>query len=285
MKIVYIQDKDEKAINSDKLKILSMFGDEIFIPKVYYYEKNMIHGLYNELSGGNDLNYLLVGDYFGGYAAFYISNLMQCPALVFNPTFFYKNGGELKSEFTGQCHHKKIILSAKHPILDTKRTFKYLKEVGYDNKIKVFEHETPEIPMEIYRGVFGDFYEMYKGYVNPNYDRKSKPKYGSSSTSGAGNAGNDDIFRNDPPRPERVVEPRVRNEEENARLDDEINRLLDEDNVDEFDNPVAEPRVENRLNDEIYTRFGQNVEQATNAIIREEIQEQVNDVPQNIANL
>lgn len=179
MKIVYIQDKDEKVINPDKLKILSMFGDEIYIPKFYYVDRNIIHSLYNELSGGNDLNYLLVGEYFGAYNAFYISNLMNCPALIFNPTFFYKNGGELKSEYSGQCHHKKIILSAKHPILDTKRTFKYLKEVGYDNKIKVFEHETPEIPMEIYRGVFGDFYETYKGYINPDNERKSKPKYGS----------------------------------------------------------------------------------------------------------
>jgi hypothetical protein len=173
MKIVYVQDKDEKTISQEKLKILSMFGDEIFIPKIFYNERNAIQGLYEELSRNNDF-ILLIGEYFGAYIAFYTSNLTQNPALIFNPTFFYKNGGELKSEFNRHCYYKKIILSAKHPVLDTKRTFKYLKDVGYDNKIKVFEHETPDIPIEIYKSTFVDFYETYKMYVNPNKEGKDE---------------------------------------------------------------------------------------------------------------
>lgn len=172
-RILYISDWNEK-INESKLKILSKFGDEIFTPDLdYINNRNIISSLSNNVDF--DYNNLIIGNMMGAYLALYVSNITKIPSLLFNPSFYFKNGCELKSVYDQeQFPEKKILLSAKHDIVDTRRTFKYLRELGYDNQLKVFENLKTDIPIDIFEIYFKEFREKYSNFDYPNKPKKDK---------------------------------------------------------------------------------------------------------------
>lgn len=159
MRIIYLSDYNEKI--NDSLN-LNRFGDDVYCPNLDYINtRNIIKTISNDISDGK-IN-LIIGNAVGAYMAFYISNLIKIPALLFNPTFFYKNGCELKSNYCqDQYIEKNIILSEKHDQIDIKRNFKYLKELGYEDQIKIVNNTTQNILKEFFEMYFVEFYDKYK---------------------------------------------------------------------------------------------------------------------------
>jgi len=173
MRILYIPDWNEKH-NEKKLELMSKLGAGVqFFPYDIYNHRNFIHIINNELQ---KCPTLLVGNYLGAYFAHYASNAMRVPCLMFNPSFFFKNSGELKAELKhSEYPEKKIILAMRDEQVDTKRSFKYLKELGYEHQIKIIDNATHEITLDDFENFFGDFYSVYKDFKHPDFD-PSKPK-------------------------------------------------------------------------------------------------------------
>lgn len=175
MRIIYFHGWNEH-FDETKNKILSKFGDEVHFPDIYYSTyKNLIGSYTNEIFGKKNST-LIVGDSLGGYMAYHISNICKCPALLFNPTFFFKNGGELHPNGNSEgntCLDKNIILSLNDEEIDIKRTLKLLKESGFDSQIKIFDSLTHQIPIDIFENEFSIFRETYK-YHKGEDQKKSK---------------------------------------------------------------------------------------------------------------
>lgn len=181
MRIVYLGDWGETK-NGIREKILGKFGDEIWSPDVLYtHNRNIISNLADNIHCNNSNSNLIVGCGVGAYIGFYISNMVKVPSLLFNPSFYYKNGSELKSQYDHeQFIEKRIILSALDEIIDNKRVYKFLKELGYDYQIKIFDNLTHDISNDLVDQIFTDFRDKYKTFEqvkkNTIYGKKVKVK-------------------------------------------------------------------------------------------------------------
>ena len=166
--------------NEVKAKILAKFGDEVYFPEIdYSNSRNLIQYYYNELCGNTPQ--LIVGTSLGGYLGFYVSNLLKCPSLLINPALFLKGGVELRPSTDSMSHNfkeKEIIFSGKDEEIDVKRCIKSLKELGYDKQIKIYDHLTHQIPIDVFENCFTEFREKYKDFKPEIQElKKSKPSY------------------------------------------------------------------------------------------------------------
>ncbi len=169
--------------NEVKHKILSKFGDEVYYPEIdYTNHRNLISAYANELFGSSNPT-LIVGTSLGGYMGFHISNIVRCPALLINPAFFSKSGGELKpnsNSTNNDDYSKQFIFSLKDEEVDVKRCIKMLKEFKYeDAQIKLYPDLTHQIPIDVFENEFSEFREKFKDFKGFEQDkpRKSKSPY------------------------------------------------------------------------------------------------------------
>ena len=172
----------KSTIDERKVKILAKFGDEIYYPSIdYQTEKNLINSFANDLYSGPPA--LIVGSSLGGYLGFHISNIVRFPALLINPAFFLKSGGELRPNTNSSNNDfmdKDIFFSLKDEEIDVKRCIKYLKTLGYeDSKISFFEDFGHRIPLDVFENIFSEFREKYKDFKFEK-DTPQKKKYYSS---------------------------------------------------------------------------------------------------------
>jgi predicted esterase YcpF (UPF0227 family) len=87
MNILYLHGLDSNLSN-EKKQILEQFGNVIAPDLDYRSNPNMIETLFNEYANQNiDL---IIGSSMGGFAGFYLSKLLQIPALLFNPALPYR---------------------------------------------------------------------------------------------------------------------------------------------------------------------------------------------------
>jgi predicted esterase YcpF (UPF0227 family) len=87
MTILYLHGLDSNLSN-EKKQVLEQFGTIIAPDLDYRVNPNMIETLFNEYANQNiDL---IIGSSMGGFAGFYLSKLLQTPALLFNPALPYR---------------------------------------------------------------------------------------------------------------------------------------------------------------------------------------------------
>lgn len=176
MKIVYFQGWGEH-FDESKFKIFSKFGDEVFYPEINYQNsRNIINSYVNEICRDDTFS-LIVGDSIGAYISFHISNIINRPSLLINPTFFLKNGVDLKPSHrsTGDVYKdKKVILSSKNDEIDFKRTLKFVSSLNLDEEIKIYNDFSQKMPLDILEIEFSEFREKYKDLERKEKERRSK---------------------------------------------------------------------------------------------------------------
>lgn len=185
MRIVYFHGW-KGNFNEAKYKILSKFGDDVHYPEINYQNsKNLINAFSNEIYG-NGVPTLVVGNSLGGYFAYHISNIVRCPALMFNPAFYFKNGGDIRPNLgysNNPDPQKQFIISLKDEELDVKRTLKFFKECNFEESmVKIYEDLGHQIPLDVFENDFSEFREKYKNIKgNEEASKKStsrfSPKY------------------------------------------------------------------------------------------------------------
>ena len=87
MNILYLHGLDSN-LSIEKKEVLVPFGNIIAPDLDYRANPNMIETLYNEYKNQN-INFI-IGSSMGGFTGFYLSKLLQTPALLFNPALPYR---------------------------------------------------------------------------------------------------------------------------------------------------------------------------------------------------
>ena len=87
MNILYLHGLDSN-LSIEKKEVLEPYGNIIAPNLDYRANSNMIETLFNQYSNQNiDV---IIGSSMGGFTGFYLSKLMQIPALLFNPALPYR---------------------------------------------------------------------------------------------------------------------------------------------------------------------------------------------------
>ncbi len=88
MKILYLHGLDG-SLKPEKRKVLENFG-QVIAPNLDYRANNkIVTYLYNKFSS-KKIDFI-IGSSMGGYAGFFVSIMLNKPALVFNPALPYRN--------------------------------------------------------------------------------------------------------------------------------------------------------------------------------------------------
>ncbi len=161
MKILYLHDWCD-VVDEAIYKVLAKFGDEVQYQKIDYRNaRNLIPCISNILH--KDRNSLIVGYSFGAYIAYYASTYSETPSLLINPSFYFKNGGELHPE---KCDYsftdKTFIISMKDETLDIRKTLKFLRDTNVpESNVKLYDDLTHTMPIEIFDKEFTEFRNKY----------------------------------------------------------------------------------------------------------------------------
>ena len=97
---------------------------------------------------------------------FYLSNITETPALLFNPCLNFKNGSELRPyNLNSNEFLEKSIIFSNQVNIDIKSTIKYLNSLGYSYQIEVLENSEQNISIDIFEKYFDIFYKKYQQVV------------------------------------------------------------------------------------------------------------------------
>lgn len=170
MKITYFHGRGE-SFDETKYKILSKFGDEVLYPDINFNDKNLISNFSQSIEPS-----LIVGSSMGGYIGYHVSNMLSCPALLINPSIFFKSGAEFRPNDNIRIDQRKhFIISQKDEIIDIKRTLKFLNEFNFkDDSIKIHNEL---ISLDVFEKEFNVFREKYINFSNEQ-TRKRLDDYG-----------------------------------------------------------------------------------------------------------
>jgi hypothetical protein len=155
MNILYLHGLDSN-LSDEKKVILEPFGNIIAPDLDYRANPNMIETLHTEYKNQNiDV---IIGSSMGGFAGFYLSKLMQIPALLFNPALPYRTSvlQNIPIINKGHNHLLQIVIGNQDDVILAKDNLEFitkllplkndfrlhlLSELGHGIPIAVFESE------------------------------------------------------------------------------------------------------------------------------------------------
>lgn len=150
MKILYLHGLESK-LSQEKRKILEEFG-EVEAPDLdYFTDENCISLVYDKYKN-EDFN-VIIGSSMGGFAGFYLSQLMQKPAFLFNPALKERsvlqeipNENFLKTKIT-------ILLGAKDDVVPNENTFDFLENYKTDSQISILINQEMAhgVPISVFK--------------------------------------------------------------------------------------------------------------------------------------
>lgn len=150
MNILYLHGLDS-SLNTDKRAILEEFGT-VFSPQIDY--RNDERSIESLIKLYNDKNIdFIIGSSMGGFAAYYIANKFQLPALLFNPALAYRSIHQEIPDIKNPISNlKHLVLGAKDEVIDPKSTLQFLSNsIEIDNyNIKIRQDLQHRIPEEIF---------------------------------------------------------------------------------------------------------------------------------------
>ncbi|MCG2431842.1 YqiA/YcfP family alpha/beta fold hydrolase [Aequorivita xiaoshiensis] len=150
MNILYLHGLDS-SLNTEKRAILEEFG-MVYSPQIDY--RNDERSIESLIKLYNDKNIdFVIGSSMGGFAAYYIADRFQRPALLFNPALAYRSVHQEIPDIKNPISNlKHLVLGAKDEVIDPKSTLEFLSNsIGIDNyNIKVRQDLQHRIPEEIF---------------------------------------------------------------------------------------------------------------------------------------
>ena len=155
MNILYLHGLDSNLSN-EKREVLKPFGNIIAPDLNYRANPNMIENLYTEYKNQN-INFI-IGSSMGGFAGFYLSKLMQIPALLFNPALPYRTSILQNIPIINDDHNHllQIVIGNQDDIILAKDNLKFIlkllplkndirlhliSELGHGIPVAIFENE------------------------------------------------------------------------------------------------------------------------------------------------
>lgn len=155
MNILYLHGLDSN-LSIEKKEVLEPFGNIIAPDLDYRANPNMIETLYTEYKNQNiDV---IIGSSMGGFAGFYLSKLIQIPALLFNPALPYRTSVLQNIPIINDDHNHllQIVIGNQDDVILAKDNLKFitkllplkndfrlhvLSELGHGIPVDIFERE------------------------------------------------------------------------------------------------------------------------------------------------
>ena len=129
-----------------------MYKRQVYAPQIdYRTDRNSIANIIQQIQD-KDIN-TVIGSSMGGFAAYYIADALQRPALLFNPALSYRSvPQDIPLIENPNSNLKHIVLGAKDETIDPKTTLEFLaKSIGIDgHSIKIRQDLAHRIPEDIF---------------------------------------------------------------------------------------------------------------------------------------
>lgn len=162
MNILYMYGLDSK-LSPEKKSILEKFGN-VFTPNIdYYSDPGAIQTTLDQMKNTN-IN-AVIGSSMGGFAGFYISTILDVPALLFNPALEKRSVEQDVPEMNiNRRTRKKFLLGAIDDVIDPGDTLKFLAgnfNEHTDYHLHIMPDLTHNIPVEIFESEVRHFFKTF----------------------------------------------------------------------------------------------------------------------------
>lgn len=162
MNILYIYGLDSK-LSPEKKSILEKFGN-VFTPDIdYYSDSHAVQTILGQMK--NKKIHAVIGSSMGGFAGFYISTILEVPALLFNPALENRSVEQQVPDLKiTRITRKKFLLGAIDDVIDPADTLKFLSR-NFNEHTDFYLHIMPElthnIPVPVFEEEVKDFFRTY----------------------------------------------------------------------------------------------------------------------------
>lgn len=150
MNILYLHGLESK-LSLAKRKVLEQFGS-VFAPNLdYFNEENTIALLFQEYK--NQKIDVIIGSSIGGFAGFYLAQLLQKPAFLFNPALKERSVPQIiPSEENFLSTELTLLLGKKDDVVPNEKTLNFLSDYQTESKIEMLfdENLAHGIPLNIF---------------------------------------------------------------------------------------------------------------------------------------
>lgn len=148
--ILYLHGLESK-LSLAKRKVLEQFGS-VFAPNLdYFNEENTIALLFQEYK--NQKIDVIIGSSIGGFAGFYLAQLLQKPAFLFNPALKERSVPQIiPSEVNFLSTELTLLLGKKDDVVPNEKTLNFLSDYQTESKIEMLfdENLAHGIPLNIF---------------------------------------------------------------------------------------------------------------------------------------
>lgn len=164
MNILYLHGLDSK-LNSEKRKILEKFGN-VFAPDLDYYNDEKAIDSIQKLFPGEEMN-VVIGSSMGGFAGYHVANILNKPALLFNPALQKRSVQQVIPEYESRDSVlRKIVLGQLDEVVNPADTLLYISENDLQGKTDLYLHLRPDlshrIPTVVFEEEVADFFKKLR---------------------------------------------------------------------------------------------------------------------------
>lgn len=160
MNILYLHGLESK-LSVDKRVILQGFGEVIAPDLDYFNDSDCIQQLFEKYK--NEKIDVIIGSSMGGFAGFYLSQMMQKPAFLFNPAL--KERSVFQEIPTTNLHKTKItiLLGVKDDVVPNEKTFEFLKRYQTESQISILmQHEMAHgVPLAVFENELTNYLKSF----------------------------------------------------------------------------------------------------------------------------
>ena len=163
MKILYLHGLDSN-LSIEKKEVLKPFGNIIAPDLDYRLNPNMLESLFKDYIKQN-IN-VIIGSSMGGFAGFYLSKLMQIPALLFNPALPYRTSVLQNIPIINDEHKHllQIVIGSQDDVILAKDNLDFIfKQLPFKNdfRLHILKDLGHGIPLDIFDNEVNLFFNNY----------------------------------------------------------------------------------------------------------------------------
>lgn len=163
MNILYLHGLDSN-LSIEKRRILKSFGTIIAPDLDYRLNPNMIKILFNKYAD-QKIDFI-VGSSIGGFTGFYLSKLMQIPALLFNPALPYRTSVLQNIPIINDEHKHllQIVIGSQDDVILAKDNLDFIfKQLPFKNdfRLHILKDLGHGIPLDIFDNEVNLFFNNY----------------------------------------------------------------------------------------------------------------------------
>lgn len=156
MRILYLHGLESK-LSAEKRLILEDFGEVVAPDLDYFVDENCISLVYEKYK--NEKFDVIIGSSMGGFAGFYLSQMMNKPAFLFNPAL--KERSVFQEIPNGNFHKTKItiLLGAKDDVVPNEKTFSFLENYKTDSQITILINQEMAhgVPISVFKNELSNY--------------------------------------------------------------------------------------------------------------------------------